>query len=167
MINVPYLEQKTPFSCGPATLNMVFRFYGIEKTEEELTIRLRTNKHIGTLHSDMVRVAREEGFYVFENEESSIVEIEGLLKMRIPVIVHFTEPSENDNHYAVVVQVDDTHLVFNDPWNGEKTTLEIDDFVSRWSSEHTSEDNWLIAISKESFSLGRQYSPLNKTENAM
>ncbi|MFA6566339.1 MAG: cysteine peptidase family C39 domain-containing protein, partial [Candidatus Paceibacterota bacterium] len=162
MINVPYFEQETPFSCGPAALKMVLHFYGMEKTEEELIVRLRTNKHVGTLHSDMVRVAREEGFYVFENEESSIVEIEGLLKLRVPVIVHFTEPSENDHHYAVVVRADDTHLVLNDPWNGEKTTMEIHDFINRWSSEHTSEDNWLIAISKEPFSLGRQYSPIGK-----
>lgn len=165
MMNIPYLKQSTPFSCGPATLNMVFRFYGVEKSEEELAVRLRTNKHVGTLHSDMVRVAREEGFFVFENEESSIVEIEGLLKLRVPVIVHFTEPSENDHHYAVVVRADDTHLILNDPWNGEKTTMEIHDFVNRWSSEHTSEDNWLMAISKEPFSLGRQYTPLIKTES--
>ncbi len=162
MINVPYFKQQTPFSCGPATLKMVFLFYGLERTEEELAVRLRTNKHVGTLHSDMIRVAREEGFYVFENEDSSVVETAGLLKTHTPVIVHFTEPSENDNHYAVVVQVENTHLVFNDPWNGEKTTMEINDFITRWSSEHTNEDNWLMAISKDPFSLGRQYSPIHK-----
>jgi predicted double-glycine peptidase len=164
MMNIPYLEQGTPYSCGPAALSMVFLFYGINKTEEELSERLRTNKHVGTLHSDLIRVAREEGFYVFENEDSSIVEIDGLLKLRIPVIVHFAEPSENDNHYAVVVKVDDTHLMLNDSWNGEKVMMEIDDFVERWSSEHTSQDKWLIAISREPFSLGRQYSPLKKEE---
>jgi len=140
----------------------MFLFHGVTKTEEELTERLKTNKECGTLHGDMVRVAQEEGFYVFENDDSSVVEIGGLLKHHIPVIVHFVEPSENDNHYAVVVQVDDTHLVLNDPWNGEKAMMEIDDFTDRWSSEKTSEDNWLMAISREPFSLGRQYAPLHK-----
>lgn len=160
MINVPYFEQGTPFSCGPASLNMMFLFHGVQKTEEELSLRLHTNNTTGTSHGDMIRVAQEEGFYVFENDDSSMVEIGGLLKQRIPVIVHFTEPSENDSHYAVVVQVDGTHLMFNDPWNGEKITMEIDDFIKRWSSEKRSEDNWLMAISREPFSLGRQYEPL-------
>lgn len=159
MINVPYFEQSTSFTCGPAALNMVFGFYGVGKTEEELSVRLNTNSEKGTAHKDMIRVAREEGFYVFENDDSSIVEIGGLLKHRIPVIVHFTEPSENDNHYAVVVQVDSTHLMLNDSWNGEKITMEIDDFIDRWSSEKRSEDKWLMALSREPFSLGRQYEP--------
>jgi predicted double-glycine peptidase len=164
MINVPYFKQSTPFSCGPAALKMMLHFFGVEKTEEELYERLKTNTDVGTLHADMIRVAQEEGFYVFENDDSSVVEISGLLKHRIPVIVHFVEPSENDNHYAVVVGLDDEHLMLNDPWNGEKITLEIDDFIERWSSEKRSEDNWLMAISKEPFSLGRQYEPLRNND---
>ncbi len=159
MIKVPYHQQSTQYSCGPASLHMMFLFYGVVVSEEELAIRLRTNADIGTKHSDLIRVAREEGFYVFENDDSSIVEIGGLLKLHTPVMVHFTEPSENDPHYAVVVKVDETHVVLNDPWNGEKTILEVGDFLSRWSSEYTHEDNWLMAISQEPFSLGRQYAP--------
>ena len=162
MINVPYFEQETPYSCGPAALKMMLLFYDVEKTEEELTARLHTNEEKGTLHRDMIRVAREENFYVFENDNSSIVEIGGLLKQKIPVIVHFAEPSENDNHYAVVVLLDNTHLMFNDPWNGEKIPMEISEFLTRWSSEKRSEDKWLMAISKEPFSLGRQYDPIKK-----
>ncbi len=161
MINVPYFEQETPFTCGPAALNMLFLFYGLKKTEEELAVRLHTNTDNGTLQRDMIRVAREESFYVFENDNSSMVEIGGLLKQRVPVIVHFIEPSENDSHYAVVVQVDSTHLMLNDPWNGEKITMEISDFMKRWSSEKRSEDKWLMAISREPFSLGRQYEPFS------
>jgi ABC-type bacteriocin/lantibiotic exporter with double-glycine peptidase domain len=159
MIHVPYKKQKTAYTCGPASLKMMFLFYGISLTEEDLTVRLKTNADIGTRHSDMIRVAREEGFYVFENDRSSIVEIGGLIKTRTPVIVHFVEPSEDDNHYAVVVKIDDIRLVLNDPWNGERITMAVDEFITRWSSEHTCEDNWVMALSKEPFSLGRQYGP--------
>jgi ABC-type bacteriocin/lantibiotic exporter with double-glycine peptidase domain len=138
---------------------MMFAFYGVTKSEEELATRLRTNEDVGTLHRDMIRVAREEGFYVFENEESSIFEIGALIKMRIPVIVHFVEPSEDDNHYAVVVKVNDSHLILNDPWNGERVTMEINDFIERWSSERASHEKWVMAISHDQFSLGRQYAP--------
>ncbi|MFA6494396.1 MAG: cysteine peptidase family C39 domain-containing protein [Candidatus Paceibacterota bacterium] len=161
MINVPYFVQSTPYTCGPASLNMMLLFHGVKKTEQELHDRLNTNPEIGTRHRDMIRVAQEEGFYVFENDNSSVVEIGGLLKHHIPVIVHFTEPSEDEHHYAVVVQVDSTHLMLNDPWNGEKITMEIEDFMTRWSSEKSSEENWLMAISKEPFSLGRQYDPID------
>lgn len=160
MINVPYIAQQTPYTCGPASLRMVLSFYGIERTEEELQARLATNEVRGTRHADMIRVAREEGLYVFENEHSSIVEIFALLKLLIPVVVHFVEPSENDNHYAVVVRVDDTHTTLHDPWNGKRTSMHTDDFVARWSSEHTSAHNWAMAVSLEPFSLGRQYDPI-------
>jgi predicted double-glycine peptidase len=161
MIAVPYLKQETVYSCGPASLSMMFLFHDVRLSEKSLSERLHTNPEYGTLHSDLIRVAQEEGFYVYENDESSIVEIGGLLKLGIPVIVHFVEPSENDNHYAVVIRADDTHIILNDPWNGERTIMETDDFIERWSSEVRSEDNWLMAISHEPFSLGRQYSPVN------
>lgn len=163
IINVPYFEQGTLYSCGPASLQMMFLFYGVAKSEEELAKRLMTNSDIGTRHSDMIRVAQEEGFYVFENDDSSIVEVGGLIKLRIPVVVHFVEPSNNENHYAVVVGVDDRHLVLNDPWNGEKTIMEVAEFTARWSSEKRSDDNWIMAISREPFSLGRQYAPVSTT----
>jgi predicted double-glycine peptidase len=160
MIIVPYVEQSTQYSCGPASLRMLFAFYGVERSEAVLAERLCTNAEVGTTHAHMIRVAREEGFYVFENDTSSIIELSGLLLCRIPVIVHFTEPSENDPHYAVVVKVDEQHVVLNDPWNGEKSVLDTQDFLTRWSSERALEDNWLMALSRQSFSIGREYNPL-------
>lgn len=145
---------------------MMLAFYGVTTTEEELATRLKTNEDIGTLHRDLIRVAREEGFYVFENDTSSIVELGGLLKLRFPVIVHFADSGVDDNHYAVVVKIDDTHLILNDPYNGERVTIEIDDFISRWSSERATHEKWVMAISHEPFSLGRQYAPKrNRSKN--
>jgi len=159
MLKIPYFKQDTRYSCGPATLQMIFAFYGKEISETNLTERLKTKEGDGTKHSNLIRVANEEGFYVYVNTDSSIEEVREILAKDIPVIVNFVEPSNEEGHYAVVVDITGEKIFLNDPWNGENFEMSIIDFENRWQSGDGLHKEWLMAVSDKDFSLGKQYLP--------
>jgi len=138
---------------------MIFAFYGKRFSEESLTERLNTSASSGTRHKSLIDIAQSEGFYVYVNNNSSLEEVRDFILEKIPVMVHFIEPSNDEGHYSVVVAVREDSIVLNDPWNGEGFTMSDRDFLNRWRSEDSCNDCWIMAISPDAFSLGKQYNP--------
>lgn len=138
---------------------MVFRFYGKVFSEKDLMKKLKTNKDIGTQHQAMIDLAREEGFYVYVNNESSFEEIEFLLEKNLPVIVNFIEPDSDEGHYAVVIGINDEKIILDNPWNSKNHKLDWDDFQKRWHNEKGNSKRWLMVVSNEYCHLGKQYLP--------
>ena len=159
MLKVPFFKQDTNYSCGPATMQMIFRFYGKFFSEEKLVKKLNTQKSIGTHHQAMIDLAIEEGFFPYVNNESSIEEIESYLNKKIPVIVHYTEPDNDDGHYSVIIGIEKNNIILNDPWNGEKFKINIEEFEKRWKDDKRNSKKWLMVVSDKDLSLGKQYLP--------
>lgn len=159
MVNLPYFKQDTDYSCGPAVMQMVFRFYGKVFSEDKLIKKLKTNKDLGTAHQAMIELALAEGFYVYVNNESSLEEIKFFHNKNIPVIVHYLEPESEDGHYAVAIDTEEDKVILNDPWNGEKFKISYKDFEKRWRNEKGNNKKWIMVISTEDQNLGKQYLP--------
>ncbi len=159
MINVPFFKQDTGYSCGPSVVQMILRFYGKILSEEDLIQILHTRKSTGTKHGPIIDTIRENGLYVYVNTESTTDELRYFVALGYPAIVHFIEPSSDEGHYAVVVDVGDEHVVLNDPWNGPQFKMTLIDFASRWKSEDGDFKQWLLTASDTEFPLGRQYLP--------
>ncbi len=167
MINLPYFKQDTEYSCGPVVMQMVLRFYGKVFSEKNLIDKLKTQKNIGTHHQAMIDLARTEGFYVYVNNESSFKEIIFFNKKMIPVIVHYIEPDSNEEHYAIVVEINKKNVILYDPWNGEKFEISHVDFEQRWFDEKGNHKKWIMVITNEykhlisnkDRHLGKQYLP--------
>lgn len=163
-IKIPFHAQETDYTCGPAVLRMVFEFFGITKSEKWLTQKLDTNSIIGTSHQALIRIATEEGFYCYVNSNSDFFEIIHFVKLGLPVIVDFKEPTEEEGHYAVVSRVSKflkTAIYLNDPYNGKDIKLSEKEFLSRWYDPLTKSKNWIMVLSKENFEVGKQYLPKN------
>lgn len=146
MLRVPYFKQDTTHSCGAATLQMVFKFYGKTHSESDLAEKLGTKKDFGTSHQAMIDLARSENFMVYETNKATVGEIKDLVLKGIPVIVNFIEPSNDDGHYAVVVGIDDQRVVLNDPWNGKGFKMHISDFKKRWINGFGTSKQWLMTL---------------------
>jgi ABC-type bacteriocin/lantibiotic exporter with double-glycine peptidase domain len=153
MIKLPYFKQDTEYSCGPTVMRMIFQFYGKVFSEKKLIQRLKTNKDIGTRHKAMIDLACAEGFHVYVNKESSFEEIRFFNNKNIPVIVYYVEPDGDDEHYAIVVDIEEDQIVLNDPWNGERFKMNHDDFEKRWYSKYENLKRWIMVISDEEQSL--------------
>ena len=111
----------------------------------------------------MISAAIKEGFYCYANNNSSINEIKHFIGLNLPVIVHYREPSDDDDHYAIVTGFKGDEVIFNDPWNGPSFHLKVTDFIDRWYGMvgNRRHKQWILVISNKRFSIGKQYVPAN------
>lgn len=159
-LDVPYFKQDTGYTCGPTSLQMVLAYYGLRESEAQLAKELETEMENGTCHQNMITSALERGFHCYVNDNSSLEEIGFLLAHDIPLIVHFLEPTDREDHYSVVVGLTGKDVVLNDPWNGEREHLSRRAFVNRWTCDEVGRcKEWLMAIMREPLPLGKQYHP--------
>ena len=163
-LKIPFYQQDTDHTCGPASLQMVLSFLGDFKSEKKLSEEAHTNHDIGTRHDAMIETARKEGFYCYVNNDSSWDEIKNFLALGLPVIIHFAEPQTEEGHYAVVVGFEKGEIILNDPWNGKNFTMKKKEFLPRWRGTQGNHQykKWIMIISKNDFNLGKQYSPISK-----
>lgn len=159
-VKLPRMKQHTKYSCGPVSLEMVLSFLGDKKSEEFFIKTAHTNKVKGTKHKWMLEVAIREGFYCYINSSSSLNEIKQFLLLGLPIIVDFTEPSQNSGHYAVVVGYKRNKIIMNDPWNGKNLSMSESNFTKRWHDVLTESHGWMMVISKTDLQLGKQYLPI-------
>ncbi|KKU81813.1 MAG: Pseudomurein-binding repeat-containing protein [Parcubacteria group bacterium GW2011_GWA1_47_8] len=159
---VPYHEQETEYTCGPASLQMAFLLLGKFKSEKTIAVHAETNREEGTRHRGMIAAALREKFYCYVNADSSIKEIKYFINLGFPVVIDYTEPSSEEGHYAVVSGYKNKHIILSDSWNGKDFTLTETELVSRWYDPHNGHNGcnqWMMVVSKEPFSLGKQYIP--------
>ncbi len=143
-------------------MQMVFLYYHKRVSEADLMRELRTNEEVGTTPSWMIRIARKYGFFSYVNNDSSIEEIRYFLRIGKPVIVYFVEPSEEDDHFAVVSGFGRRNIIFNDSWNGKGFSMNLRTFDKRWHGEkkyHKSLRRWMLVLSLDEIPMGRQYKP--------
>lgn len=161
-LDIPFFKQDTDYTCGPAALQMAFLFLGTFRSEQHLAKAAGTTSEIGTTHEGMIRTALEQKFYCYVNQNSTINEVRHFIKLGFPVIIDYTEPSSDTGHYAIVSGYQDGHIILNDPWNGAGFRVSEDEFAARWYDDHNGHNpcnSWMMALSKEPFALGRQYTP--------
>lgn len=158
-MNIPFYKQINDYSCGPASLQMVLKYFGNYIPQDVLAMQLKTQKDDGTDHSDLIRVALENGLYCYVNRNSTLHEIIYFLSRDLPVIINFMEPSGNDAHYAVVIGFNKNNLILNDPWNGRQFQIDSDWFVEHWYDTENRAKQWIMVLSLEDFHLGKQFIP--------
>lgn len=132
--------QETEGMCGPASLKMVFEYYGVKKTEAEIAKMCGTTKKLGTNAPSMERTAKELGFKVVIKQNSSFHDIQRWLNKKVPVIVDWFTRGRNDytnediadGHYSVVVGLDKKYIYLQDPELGKIRKMRKEDFLVVW-----------------------------------
>jgi len=151
----PFQETLHQSMCGPASLKMVFDYYGIEKSELELAKLAGTTDDLGTDDQGIKKAAEELGFKVEIKNNSTFKDIQGWLDKKVPVIVNwFTrgradyEDSEvADGHYSVVVRLDQEFIYIQDPEIGKLRKIEKEDFMKVWfdfTGEYIKSDELIV-----------------------
>ena len=151
----PFQETLFKSMCGPASLKMVFDYYGIEKSEQEIAKLAGTTDELGTDDQGIKKAAEELGFKVEIKNNSTFEDIQEWLDKKVPVIVNwFTrgradyEDSEvADGHYSVVVGLDEEFIYIQDPEIGKVRKIEKEDFMKVWfdfTSEYIKPDELII-----------------------
>lgn len=136
----PFQETLHKSMCGPASLKMVFDYYGIEKSEAEIAKMCNVDENLGTDDKTIKRVAEELGFKVEIKNESSFKDIQNWLDKKVPVIVNwftrgrvdYEESEVADGHYSVVVGLDGEYIYLQDPEIGKLRKIDREDFMKVW-----------------------------------
>lgn len=126
--------------CAPASLKIVFDYYGIEKSEKEWAKRCGTDKKLGTDDKAIKKAAENLGLKVKVKNYSSFKDIAKWLDKGVPVIVSwftrgrldYPESAVPDGHYSVVAGLDDKFIYLQDPELGKMRKIEKDNFMTAW-----------------------------------
>lgn len=147
-MNVPFFKQSHDHTCGPATLQMVFAYYGKTESQKNIENTLDCHHDRGTSHKKMMGAVRHYGFICHERRNSSMNEVRGFLAQKIPVIVNYTEHLHDEGHYAVIVDATNISVVLNDPWHGKNFKVNLETFEKRWHNSTGRSKKWLLAVSQ-------------------
>lgn len=148
MVQIPYYEQQTKYTCGPACMRMVLASLGIHKKEGQITKLLGTNKIRGTNHGDFVSLAEKYKLRYSVNREATIDELKYYYKNHYKIIICYFHPVEKDGHYAVVRKLTNTKITLMDPIDGPNKTYSLNYFRKVWGTRKTynKERSWFMAI---------------------
>lgn len=145
-LDVKFVNQYENY-CGPASLEMVLDYYGLNYTQKELAKMIDMNVNEGVSPSDIIDLVKELGF-----NKSSIASCDlGVLLYSVdkgyPVIVRTYDSNLEKAHYMVVVGYDINKelLIVNDP--ASFTDTKIDSYIgSREISFEDFEYLWNINL---------------------
>ena len=136
----PFQETLNTSMCGPASLKIVLKYYGMEATEKELARLAGASSNLGADDKGLALAAKHFGFKVKIKNNSSFKDIERWLDKKVPVIVNwFTRGRKDyfdsaiaDGHYSVVSGLDNRFIYLQDPEIGKIRKLKRDDFMKVW-----------------------------------
>ncbi len=132
--NVPFIEQR-PDYCGPASLAMIFNFYGLNVSQDEIASEIFSPELKGTLSIEMVSYAYKKGFDA-DIYNGSIADLRAKLEAGFPLIVsHKAEKNDKRVHYLVVFGFDDgkeVFYVYSDTKNGKAQAIDYRKFLKHW-----------------------------------
>ena len=148
LLEVPDRRQDTDYSCGPAALEAVASFYGIEVPEATLRSLSHTDKQVGTETDDLADAARQLGLKAQVMSGMELEDLQAHLDMGHPVIIGvqaYSTPEDVDpetqeadsGHYDVAIGYDaaKNSVTIQDPARAPdagRQTVNADSFVKAW-----------------------------------
>ncbi len=147
-MNIPFYEQETDWTCGPASMRMVLDALGIKKSEKQLIKLLRTNKQVGTWNESFPCLAEKYKLNYVAERNSTLSSLRNYLRKGYLLIVSYYLPKDKVSHYSVVKKISRGFIYFLDPFQGPSHKYKINQFIKLWNkkSEHDEERRWFIGI---------------------
>ncbi len=125
--------------CGPASLKILFSYFGKDFTEAQLAQLASATQESGTEHEGMIKAVKEIGAYPFVKENGTIEELEYFIKEeKLPVIIGWFD--KDGDHYSVVVNITDKNIIIVDPAVNEP---------ERWLDRETFPQIWFDFVGKD------------------
>ncbi len=128
----PCYRQELWYSCFATCVRMILEYYGIEKSESDLRILLKTTPRFGTICGIAEKEIKRLGFELEWKRNWTLEELDDLVSQSMPAIAGFISKSE-DTHAVVLTDISDMHVMMVDPEIGELIRLEKLRFLELWS----------------------------------
>ena len=147
---VPYYKQEEWYTCGPACLRMLLKYFGTSASEEDVSKACGTTE-LGTTPLQLVKGSKVFGFEAgaFKNEDLNYLKY--TLENGNPVIVLLDAGIlyggiQGFGHFIVITGLDINNITYHDPDipDGKNAKCSIDRFMQAWSALKC----WVIKLQK-------------------
>lgn len=171
ILDVPKVKQLKNY-CGPASLSMVFAYYGLKLSQEEIAEEITeiwphyVKKPImesGLHTTHLTGYAREKGFSARRYKQCSLDRLINYLKKEVPTIALIDDFTDRDIGHFIVVKgydLDKKLLYLNDPYDQRRTKASFKFFKKLWllkSDEREQIFNEIVPIQpKHSLNISRK-----------
>ena len=105
--------RQTPGLCGPASLKIIFDYYGVSVSETKIAKAAGATRGKGCSIKGLIKAAKYFGFKTYLKKKSSLDNLKYFVKKKDPVIVDWF--FEDDGHYSVVADIDKNNITLIDP----------------------------------------------------
>lgn len=129
MINYKICKQKKGL-CGPASLKIVFDYYGVEKSQEEWAELAGATSKDGVQNAGMLKAIESVNFSGKVIKEASIELLKQFINKDKTLIVVYW--SGNWGHYSPVADISETHIALADPEFERLRKMRLLDFDHFW-----------------------------------
>lgn len=129
MIKYKTCKQKKGF-CGPASLKIVFDYYGVVKTQEEWAKLSGTTKKDGVQNAGLIKAIETVDFTAKVIKEVSLTDLRKLIHERQIFLAIWW--SGRGGHYSPVANVTEKNIVLADPELGRLRRMNLKDFDHLW-----------------------------------
>ena len=118
-------KQLTKWTCGPASIRIIFGYYGVPVAEQELVERAGI-RNDGTSNWQISYMANRYGFKYWGRYGGTIRQLEHFLKQGIPILICYQDYGRANGlngHFAVLTGIDSRWVEIADPANHNGTPV--------------------------------------------
>ncbi len=172
-LSLPKLYLQTMNNCGPATLSMVFAYYGVDRSQQTIGDFLRpyqnptgNNDDKSVSMDEMLAYAESAGFAAFHRVDGNLDTLRAFVSHNVPVVVQsLMTPTSDIGHFRIVTAYDDAQqrLVQTDPYLGPNLTDSYSEFQTMWQPFGY---EYLVIVPKDKAAVVESILGNNSTEAA-
>lgn len=153
MPSIPYRRQESRWTCGAASLRMVYASFGLELSESELWAILQPNRidRTGVHSSRLAWEARQRGFSAIAVQARLPWELISRCS-RLGIRVVFHQPlsqGSRQRHFSTLAHADEFGIILHDPQFGPGLSFRKAEWLDLWGAaygNYQAVPNELIAI---------------------
>ncbi len=155
-LNVPYIAQNHPNSCGPACLEMIYKFFDLNNisqtdlfekykepnTEDPNILFVKTNKLAEDAKNNNFEVIH--AVFDIENNHNLFKEIKEFIEINyVPIMVcqQFRKEESHIGHFRVIIGFTDSNeVILHDPhpeFGGDSQVWSQEKFIDFWRKTGT------------------------------
>lgn len=128
----PYRQQHK-WSCGPASLVMMYHCYGINAKEQEIINEMGVEEH-GVDWQSMMNHVYDSLFDFTFRTRATVDDLRAVYYAeKAPILISWNPSNKTDeDHFSVIKRVGGDMIIIADPGEGSFVTVSESRFLSRW-----------------------------------
>jgi len=143
--NVPFFKQKTSYTCGPASLKIVFAYWNKKISESRLAKLCGcAGRNFYINNNVLLEVVEELGFIGKKKNRATFNDLKNAIKSEHPVIINYLD--NGIGHFSVVIGFDTVSLKVIDTYTGRLAAFKIKDFYKIWKGGDGLTIRWMLVI---------------------